>query len=119
MLWYLPRWRGVWRPLVFCLVFANFVIPFFLLLMRSIKQHPQSLAKVAGLILFSQLVFNYYLVLPGFQAPGLLEHWMDFLTPIGLGGIWFALFVNRLAADLCSAARSESREGRTSACPRR
>jgi hypothetical protein len=64
--------------------------------MRSIKQHPQSLAKVAALILVSQLVFNYYLVVPVFQAHGLLEHWMDFLLPIGLGGIWFALFVNRL-----------------------
>jgi hypothetical protein len=94
--WYSPRSRGVWRSLVWCLVFANFVIPFFLLLMRSIKQHPASLAKVAALILFSQLAFNYYLVLPVFQASGLLEHWMDFLTPIALGGIWFALFVNRL-----------------------
>jgi hypothetical protein len=31
-----------------------------------------------------------------FQAPGLLEHWMDFVMPVGLGGIWFALFINRL-----------------------
>jgi hypothetical protein len=96
VLWYAPRSQGVWRPIVWYLVFANFVIPFFLLLMRSVKQHPASLAKVAALILLSQLVFNYYLVMPVFQAPGLLEHWMDFLTPIGLGGIWFALFVNRL-----------------------
>jgi hypothetical protein len=95
-LWYAPRSRGIWRPLVWCLLFSNFVIPFFLLLMRSIKQHPQSLAKVAALILVSQLVFNYYLVVPVFQAHGLLEHWMDFLLPIGLGGLWFALFVNRL-----------------------
>jgi hypothetical protein len=96
VLWYAPRFEGVWRPLVWCLVFANFVIPFFLLLMRSVKQHPPSLAKVAALVLFSQLVFNYYLVVPVFQAHGLLEHWMDFLMPIGLGGLWFALFVNRL-----------------------
>jgi hypothetical protein len=95
-LWYAPRSQGIWRPLVWCLVFANFVIPFFLLLMRSVKQDPVSLAKVAGLVLFSQLVFNYYLVMPVFHAPGLLDHWMDFLMPIGLGGIWFALFVNRL-----------------------
>jgi len=95
-LWYAPRSQGIWRPLVWCLVFANFVIPFFLLLMRSVKQDPVSLAKVAGLILFSQLIFNYYLVMPVFHAPGLLDHWMDFLMPIGLGGIWFALFVNRL-----------------------
>jgi len=95
-LWYAPRSQGAWRPLVWALCFANFVIPFFLLLMRSIKQHPPSLAKVAALILFSQVVFNYYLVVPVFQAHGLLEHWMDFVMPIGLGGIWFALFVNRL-----------------------
>jgi hypothetical protein len=96
VLWYAPRSQGVWKPLVWCLVFANFVIPFFLLLMRSIKQHPPSLAKVAALILFSQLVFNYYLVVPVFHAPSLLEHWMDFVMPVGIGGVCLALFVYRL-----------------------
>ncbi|HEV3298974.1 MAG TPA: hypothetical protein VG055_05015 [Planctomycetaceae bacterium] len=110
VLWYAPRSRGVWRPLVFCLVFASFVIPFFLLLMRSIKQHPQSLAKVAALILFSQLLFNYYLVMPVFQAPSLLEHWMDFLTPIGVGGVWFALFVNRLRSRSLLPAQDPNQE---------
>jgi hypothetical protein len=94
--WYAPRSQGPWRPLVWFLLFANFVIPFFMLLMRNIKQNPESLAKVAGLILFSQLVFNVYLVVPVFNAPSLLDHWMEFLTPLGLGGIWFAWFVNRL-----------------------
>jgi hypothetical protein len=94
--WYAPRSQGVWRSVVWFLTFANFVIPFFLLLSRSMKQDPVSLAKIAGLILFSQLVFNLYLVIPVFNAPGLLEHWMDFLMPIALGGIWFGLFMNRL-----------------------
>ncbi|HXY36529.1 MAG TPA: hypothetical protein VEI07_19995 [Planctomycetaceae bacterium] len=110
VLWYAPRSRGAWRALTVALVFANFVIPFFLLLMRSIKQHPQSLAKVAALVLFSQLVFNYYLVTPVFQAHGLLEHWMDFLTPIALGGIWFALFVNRLRSRPLLPANDPNQE---------
>ena len=50
----------------------HFVVPFFLLLMRDVKQHPPTLAKVAGLILFMQLVFDYYLVMPAFPGHRLI-----------------------------------------------
>ena len=31
-------------------------------------------------MLFMQIVFVYYLVVPPFEAPSLTEHWMDFVT---------------------------------------
>jgi hypothetical protein len=30
--------------------------------------------------------------MPTFPGTGLVDHWMDFLTPVGLGGLWLAYF---------------------------
>jgi hypothetical protein len=30
--------------------------------------------------------------MPAFPDTGVAEHWMDFLTPIGVGGLWLAYF---------------------------
>ncbi|MCH5374307.1 MAG: hypothetical protein JJ992_10035, partial [Planctomycetes bacterium] len=57
------------------------------------KQHSDRLARVAGLILFMQLVYEYFEVMPAFRADRLVEHWMDFLTPVGIGGLWLAAFL--------------------------
>ena len=43
-----------------------------------------------------QLTFNYYQVVPEISTPRLSEHWMDFLVPIGLGGIWLSYFLVQL-----------------------
>jgi hypothetical protein len=72
-------------------------VPFFLLLMRGVKRDPPSLAMTAGLILFMQLVFDYYQVVPAFpEAAHMGQHWMDFLTPFAVGGIWLAYFLWQL-----------------------
>ena len=74
----------------------HFTVPFFLLLMRPIKRSSKAVAWIAGLILFMQLVFMYYQVMPGLSAAGLREQWMDVLLPIGIGGIWLADFLRQL-----------------------
>jgi hypothetical protein len=97
VIWYLPRSRGGWQWVAWALFVLHFAIPFLLLLQRSVKRDPPSLAMTAGLILFMQLVFNYYQVMPAFWSAGqMAEHWMDFLTPLGLGGIWLAYFLWQL-----------------------
>jgi hypothetical protein len=93
VLYYLPRSRGGWLWVALALVAFNLIIPFFLLLVRDIKRDPTTLARIAGLILFMQLVFLYYEVMPAFPNTSLLDHWMDFLTPIGMGGLWLAYFL--------------------------
>jgi hypothetical protein len=97
VIWYVPRSRGGWEWVAWALFVLHFAIPFFLLLMRSVKRDPPSLAMTAGLILFMQLVFMYYQVVPAFpEASHMSEHWMDFLTPLGVGGIWLAYFLWQL-----------------------
>jgi hypothetical protein len=91
--WYIKRSEGGWMGVQWALGVVQFALPFFLLLMRDIKRDAVRLASVAGIVLFMQLVCNYYLVMPAFAAPALLQHWMDFLTPPALGGLWLAYFL--------------------------
>jgi hypothetical protein len=94
--WYLPRSRNGWEWVAWALFVFHFAVPFFLLLMRDVKQHPPSLAWVAGIVLFMQLVYDYFQVLPAFPDTTMAEHWMDFLMPFAIGGPWLAFFLWQL-----------------------
>jgi hypothetical protein len=96
VIWYLPRSRGGWQWVAAALFVFEFAIPFFLLLMRDIKRNPRTLAAVAGLILVMHLLYVYYEVMPAFPDTSPGEHWMDVLTPLGVGGIWLACFAWQL-----------------------
>lgn len=109
-LWFLPRVAGGWRVVTWFVFLLQFAIPLFLLLMRVVKAAPQRLMGVAAIVLLMQLVFVYYLVVPAFPAPNLGEHWMEFLTPIGLGGIWFAWFLDRFRRRPVLASNDPNRE---------
>jgi hypothetical protein len=99
--WYLDRSEGGWEYVQYALAVFQFSVPFFLLLMRDVKRDAPTLAGVAALVLFMQLVCDYYLVMPlgaNTHPPrpdtvSLGQHWMDFLTPLGLGGLWLAYFL--------------------------
>jgi hypothetical protein len=93
VVWYLPRLRGAWLVVTLAIVLLHFVVPFFLLLARPVKRSTTAIAWIAALILFMQLVFMYYQVMPAIGADRLAGHWMDFLTPIGVGGVWLAYFL--------------------------
>lgn len=92
VIWYLPRSRGGWQWVAYAIFALHFAVPFFLLLSRAVKRTPWLAASVAGAICFMQLVFDYYQVMPAFPGTTIAEHWMDFLMPLGLGGLWFAYF---------------------------
>lgn len=93
IIWYLARTQGIWKYLTWALLLFHLVIPFFLLLLRDVKQNPRMLSWLAGLILFMHLIFLYYQVLPAFPATGILDHWMDMFQPLALGGFWLAYFL--------------------------
>jgi hypothetical protein len=95
--WYTPRGEGGWRLVAWAVLLFQFTVPFFLLLQRNVKRNPRALAAVAGLVLGMHLVYTYYQVMPSFvEASSLAEHWMDFLTPLGLGGLWVPYFLWQL-----------------------
>ncbi len=95
VIWYVPRTSVGWNALMWAVFALNFVIPFFLLLMRPVKRNSTLVAWIAALILVMQLVFMYYQTMPGLSG-GVAEHWMDPFIIVGIGGIWLACFLWQL-----------------------
>ena len=93
VLWYIPRSTVVWKAMMWAIFALHFVVPFFLLLMRSVKANSKLVAWIAGLILVMQLVFMYYQTMPGMSPDAIVGHWMDLLIAVGLGGVWLACFL--------------------------
>lgn len=94
--WYLQRLRGGWQYVAMALVLGHFALPFALLLSRDLKRNFRLLAGVAVFILIMRLVDLYWLVAPDFLKGSFGLSWMDFLAPIGLGGVWLAFFTFQL-----------------------
>ena len=93
VVWYLPRATKAWQAVAWAIFLLHFALPFLLLLMRPIKRNSTAVAWIAGLILFMQLVFLDYQVLPGSSTVTLGSVWIVFLVPVGIGGIWLAHFL--------------------------
>lgn len=94
--WYLHRIAGNWKIVVWFIFLFHFVIPFFLLLSRELKKKVAALATLTTVILLAHLVNDYWLVAPSFYKNGITLHWLNFVAPIGVGGIWFAGFCAHL-----------------------
>ena len=94
--WYMPRLRGGWDWVALVLVIFNFALPFTLLLWRAVKQSPTVMIRLAGMLLVMQLVFAFYQVTPAFHTDALSRHWMDFVAPVAMGGLWLACFLWQL-----------------------
>lgn len=101
--WYLDRSTDGWKAVAVILTAFHFVLPFLLLLSRLTKLKGAYLAKIAVWILVMRLVDNYWVVAPTFQD-GVRPHYLDLAAPIGMGGIWLALFLTFLAKKPLLAA---------------
>jgi hypothetical protein len=94
--WYLHRMAGGWKWIALILIAFHFAVPFLLLLSRDIKRSAGILSAVAAAIVFIHLVNQFWMVAPAFYPRGLHLHWLDFVAPAGIGGIWFAVFIWQL-----------------------
>ena len=68
--WYLHRLQTGWRAIGLTLVVFHFVIPFCLLLSRTVKREGQLVVQVAALILLARLVDLFWLIAPEFHRDG-------------------------------------------------
>jgi hypothetical protein len=96
--WYLRRSVGGWRAVAVSLIAFHFFVPFFLLLSRDRKRNANALATVCVPILFMRFVDINWVILPAFPARNMLEFWSVVPAFVGIGGIWIAVFFNRLGA---------------------
>lgn len=90
--WYAARLRSGWDWLALAIVVFQFVIPFFLLLVRRVKQDRRLLGAVAAWVLFMQLLYDYCQVMPAFENAPASSRWMELVMPIAMGGLWFSCF---------------------------
>lgn len=94
--WYVHRLHGGWGVIAMLLVLFHFAVPFVLLLLRKIKQKAPVLVKVAAAMIVMRLIDLFWIVAPNFHAEKFSMHWMDVLAPIGIGGLWIAVFAWQL-----------------------
>jgi len=115
--WYLARSVGGWQVLVGLLMIVHFLLPFLVLLARQVKRHPRRLVAVAVLLLVMRLFDITWHIMPAFvpsligpiEEPGfhtvrpapigtsVLAMWPLLITIPAIGGLWLALFAQRLS----------------------
>lgn len=91
--WYLRRVNGGWGWIAGFLIVFHFALPFLLLLSRQVKRRVAVLASLAGALLVVRMVSVYWMVEPAFGDAQPRFHWLDWIAPIGIGGVWMAVFV--------------------------
>ncbi len=94
--WYVNRFAGGWQYMGVALVLLHFALPFALLLSRDLKRNFNLLRAVAVVVIVMRFVDLFWVVAPEFHKAQFTVSWMDFLAPIGLGGIWLAAFLWQL-----------------------
>lgn len=94
--WYLRRLATSWGWLGVALIIFQFIIPFLLLLSRSLKRNVWTLSGVVGIILVMRFVDLWWIVMPGYYQQGFRVHWLNFSTPLAIGGLWIATFLWQL-----------------------
>jgi hypothetical protein len=92
--WYIERMQGVWGFVGVLLILVQFAAPFLLLLSRDLKRNARTLGVVAVVVLGMRFFDLLWLIKPG--AEGLTLHWMDFVLPAGMFGLWLFVFVAEL-----------------------
>ena len=94
--WYLPRVSGGWGAIALSVVIFHFALPFMLLLSASLKRDAGKLLILAIVILIIRQVDFFWMIAPEFTHSFHVS-WMDVVAPIGIGGVWLAMFFWQLS----------------------
>lgn len=86
------RFTGSWFKASVGLALGHFVIPFFLLLPRTVKRNARALAAAAVWLLAMQLLDLYWLVMPNLHPAGMDPSLLDAAALIGCCGVFLAAF---------------------------
>jgi hypothetical protein len=92
---YKHRFDNGWQWIALVLVLFHFAVPFLLLLSRYIKKRAELLMWVAICMIVMRFVDLFWIVQPA-HLKNLQLHWLDPVVPIGIGGLWFAMFLWQL-----------------------
>jgi len=91
--WYLVRAAGKWEPLGIALAIGHFLLPFFILLFRSVKRNRRALGLVAAWVLIFHYLDVYWIIMPALHPASPAPHWTQASAFIGVGGAALAFTV--------------------------
>ena len=94
--WYLARFRGGWGWIGLLVLLFQFLLPFLLLLSRAANRKPRLLITAAAMVVAVRFVDVLWLILPAFSPGRLAIRWTDLVVPLGIGGLWLAVFASQL-----------------------
>ena len=94
--YYLKRMHGGWGVLALLLIVFHFFLPFFLLLMRGIKDRPKTIAVVTILLLIMRFVDTFWLIAPAHFGEHFHFSWITLFAFLGIGGVWLWAFIGQL-----------------------
>jgi hypothetical protein len=94
--YYLKRMHGGWGFLAATLIVFHFFLPFFMLLMRAIKDRPKTIAIVTIILLLMRFVDIYWLVAPAHHGEHFHFSWITLAAFLGIGGLWLFAFIWQL-----------------------
>jgi hypothetical protein len=87
--WYVPRLQTGWVALGVLLVVFHFFAPLLILLFRSAKRSPLLLGSLAAAVLAMHAIDVYWLVAPSVRPTGFHIAWLDPVTLLALGALWW------------------------------
>jgi hypothetical protein len=95
--WYLRRSREGWQFVVVVIVVCHFGLPFFLLLLRNVKENRRRLLAVAVGLLGMRFLDMFWWVEPAFNHEGEYCYWLlDIAAWVGIGGLYIWWFLGLL-----------------------
>jgi len=94
--WVAHRTTPGWRQVALALIVLHFAVPFFLLLFRDVKRRGPWIAAIAFGLLAMHLVDEFWRVIPAFEPDRLAVRWTYLTAPVGIGGVWVAVFSRSL-----------------------
>lgn len=94
--YYLKRSHGIWGLMAATLILFHFFLPFMMLLVRSIKDRPKTIAIVTVILIALRFVEIYWLTAPALYGEHFRFSWITVAALVGIGGVWFWFMVQQL-----------------------
>jgi hypothetical protein len=95
--WYVQRLSNGWWWIGLILVVFHFFVPFIILLMRELKRKAQWMLGLCLCLLVLRVLDLFWQIGPSGDDPqphlAQIWSWMDIVFPIGMGGLWVAMFL--------------------------
>lgn len=109
--WYVHRNAGGWKWIARFFVVFYFAVPFGILLFRSNRSSPRTLAWLGIGLQAVHLVYVFWFVTPSFRQDGFALHWLDVAVWAGMGGLWGRVYLGALARRPVFAMAEEDGHG--------